>query len=537
STPSSRSTDNIIALINGFYLDDAAGTFPISQHLYNGSISHTHPTLGDEIYAGLVVVGSVSGTTQVQITQDEAVLTSFWGTGLNADATQSIISRMLIKTHTGGADIDGQKLIVWARELGDTYAEFSVTMGLGNNVAALFTGSDLNYQDSSVTISGWGTTTNTEGYQSLDIKGDGSAQHWYSKWDDATTPYGTAGHKRIYEFTKWSARRGTAQTLYGVNGQRFRGITHKLPYTALTGTFTQNAVVAWGTSFTYTAGTGTVAVGDYFHDTTANSYGKVVWVDTTNHQIIMQKLDSVTWGATDAFQQVGAGTKTFTAASAITGNTNTGGAGIVLADDASANMWIQLISGSAPGSGYLINQRGATNASKHATSGTVVGETVKAEFIGSYTGSAIIGAYGIGITPAQGVAADTLTDLEGTTLNPPNLQSFTVSGLSSAVGQEDRVLVTNASGLAINFSQLTLNTSLTGAAVTSVVVTTAIPSDTPTTGWIRVQTNSGIYKLCPYTSWTGSTFTITSTDFSADNATAPKNVFIGYIDTFPTNPA
>jgi len=38
-----------------------------------------------------------------------------------------------------------------------------------------------------------------------------------------------------------------------------------------------------------------------------------------------------------------------------------------------------------------------------------------------------------------------------------------------------------------------------------------------------------------YTSWTGSTFTIPSTDFSGDPATAPKNVFVSYIDKLADN--
>ena len=42
--------------------------------------------------------------------------------------------------------------------------------------------------------------------------------------------------------------------------------------------------------------------------------------------------------------------------------------------------------------------------------------------------------------------------------------------------------------------------------------------------------DTGISRRVDYTSYTGSTFTIGATDFSSDNATAPANVFIGYID-------
>ena len=39
-TPSDRSTDNIIAVLNGFRLDDTNGgaTDPVSEHLFDGSI-------------------------------------------------------------------------------------------------------------------------------------------------------------------------------------------------------------------------------------------------------------------------------------------------------------------------------------------------------------------------------------------------------------------------------------------------------------------------------------------------------------------
>jgi hypothetical protein len=66
------------------------------------------------------------------------------------------------------------------------------------------------------------------------------------------------------------------------------------------------------------------------------------------------------------------------------------------------------------------------------------------------------------------------------------------------------------------------------------VVGSAIPSDTPASGTIRVELNNGVYKRVPYTSWTGSTFTIAvgpEDDFTGGNATAGNDVFISYIDT------
>jgi hypothetical protein len=128
-------------------------------------------------------------------------------------------------------------------------------------------------------------------------------------------------------------------------------------------------------------------------------------------------------------------------------------------------------------------------------------------------------------------ASDTFFDLTNTQRTPPNNVTFTVSGLVSG---EDRVLVTQDDGGAIDTDQLSLNTTLNGAAETAVVVTTTIPTDTPSSGTIRIENDEGLYRRVAYTSYTGSTFTIASTDFSGsgetDSATAANNVYISYID-------
>jgi hypothetical protein len=82
----------------------------------------------------------------------------------------------------------------------------------------------------------------------------------------------------------------------------------------------------------------------------------------------------------------------------------------------------------------------------------------------------------------------------------------------------------------MDWSQLELDTTLSGATETSVVVTTAIPGDTPSTGWLRVTCDSGQRRIVAYTGWASDTFTIGSTDFSGDNATAGNDVGIAYLD-------
>jgi len=150
TNPSARSTDNIITLINGYNIDDNA-----AEHLYDGSIIQDG---GDTIYDGIVNFGNAD--VQIQIIQNGQVLTDDWwnygGGGLNADANAGISHRFMIKVRTGGADIDGRRLIGIARRFGYTYQEFSINgTARGNNVLALADADDLNNETAEGTVSGW----------------------------------------------------------------------------------------------------------------------------------------------------------------------------------------------------------------------------------------------------------------------------------------------------------------------------------------------------------------------------------------------
>lgn len=451
-TPSERSTDNIITLLNGYNIDDTA-----AQFLYDGSITQSN---GDVIYAGLVVVGAVESGTQLQVIQNNTIYTSFWSTGINIDASANILCRMLIKVRTGGADVDGKRLRVKAAELSDTYSEFSLTAGLGNNTAAIFTSNDLNNQTAGATIAGW-TIGNTEGYQSLDVNNDGSTEKYYSQWDR-----GSQTINQLYEYAKYITRRGSSTTLYGINGFLFRGITHDLPYSAKTGSPTQNEVISWGSGAT--AGTG--------------------------------RLYAFSGGST-------------------------------------GNIYFQLLTGVAPAPSATIT--GGTSGATW-TAGTVVQRTVQTPFIGSSTGSALLGGYGVGLKVSTLSASDLLTALDNVAYTPPNNVTFTVAGIVSG---EDRVYVAPWDGSTVdgqgnpvpNVTQFALHTSLTGGSVSSVKITTTIPADTPASGTIRVVNDAGHEVRLVYTSWAADTFTLSGTyafngSGATANATSGNGVYVTYID-------
>lgn len=511
TTPSERSTDNIVTLINGWNIDDTA-----AEHIYDGSVIQSS---GNVIYDGIKILAPIG--TMVQIHQNGAVISDDWwnyseggthtgsanaavltdstkswtvsqwvgyriknttdgsyaiitantattitgtlmgGTdndwdasdayvivdGLNKDATNGVSHNFMLKVRTGGADTDGRRLIAITREWGKVYNEFKVNgTTRGINVVALSTSSDLNNTTSIGTIAALTNITNTTvGYNGIDVNNDGVDEYFYSEWNlDGETI------NEFYERMKWLTRDSSASTLYGLNGELFRGITHEITVDTPSGTFSASEAVSW-----------------------SGGTGQMLAINSTT---------------------------------------------------AATKMWIQLLTGVAPTDNQTIT--GGTSAATCLVNVTVTERTISNPFCGASTGTAIIGAYGLGIEALDLSQNDKVFDLTNTLYQAPNYVTFTVGGLVSG----DRVLVTNDDTSNVDYNQFTLNGALTGATVTAVVVNGTIPADTPATGTIRIERADGQYTRHAYTSWATSTFTIGSTDFSSNNAANGADCFISYID-------
>jgi len=216
----------------------------------------------------------------------------------------------------------------------------------------------------------------------------------------------------------------------------------------------------------------------------------------------------------------------FTEAAAVTfGN---GATAQILADNGVDTLWVQLLTGVAPANTDTITQGGVTAA----VVGAPVSKSLEAPFIGTSTGAAIIAAFGFGVSSTL-TTSDKLTDLSGATVSPPNVVTVTAGNLykgSVTLYPWDGVTTNSEGDPLFTEDQMTLAASYSGAAVTSVEVN-AIPNNTPESGSIRVVLDSGATELISYSSYTGTAFTITSTDFSGDNATTGNNAWIAYLDT------
>lgn len=251
-TPSERSTDNIITLLGTYNIDDT-----VAQHLYAGSISQNS---GADLYSGLRVLGAVNNTdTEIQIVQDNALYAPvFWGDqstgGYNGDTVAGVLMEVMIKSRSGGADIDGKRIRCQIRHWGDTYDFFNVTLGQGVAVAALGSTPDAQNTTAQSAVTIYSSVTNTEGYQLIDLNNGNGPEPYYSQWTFGADDNGD-GLKSIWEYGKDLTGNGTAKTIHGINGELFLGITHSYSYNTETGNpFIENDIMTWGAGLT--AGTG-----------------------------------------------------------------------------------------------------------------------------------------------------------------------------------------------------------------------------------------------------------------------------------------
>lgn len=320
-------------------------------------------------------------------------------------------------------------------------------------------------------------------------------------------------------------------SLYGLSGEMFRGITHEIIVDGHSATaLSAFEPVTWAT------GSGQlIARGPYTGAQTidvvagAGTFTRAAGSFLTDGFVPGQTIvtSGFTNGGNNTNKVISTVTATVITVTDTTGLVNESGD----ADEhvKTGHIWIQLLTGVAPVNNDVIT--GTTSGGTVTMNVTITERSLSYPFIGQSTGSAIIGGYGVGIETADLTASDKLFDLTNTQRTPPNNVTFTVNGL--VIG-EDRVLVgPYDSGLDLN--QLILNTTLSGAAEVAVVVTASIPTDTPTTGSIRIELDTGIYRRVDYLSYSGSTFVIAATDFTgANTATAGADVFISYIDKLAT---
>lgn len=394
--------------------------------------------------------------------------------------------------------------------------------------------------------------------------GDGTAGNYVEIEGLASS--GTHSGNRSHNTAGWTAAGSddlafevfTSPTLQGQPGVWMRGVTHELSYDTGSPTFTTNDTIAWGTLIVISGRSGSFVVGEGLVDTTGATpdwYAWVVAYDETNERLLAY-LDSGTITASDTFEGQKSGA-TGTVSSKTDPVNTTGGYMVIYAHDTTGDtIWGQQMVGTSVGDNTVIYDASDLTATSATSDAAATERTISAPFCGQSTGSAIIGSYGFGIEYADLTNADTLRALDNVQYQPPNNVTNSVGGLETTGSNEDYVFVAPWDGSsydingdpAVNTNQMLLNTALTTDDVASVVVKngdeTAIPSDTPSSGWLRVVDNNGFHRRLKYSSYTGTTFTIDASwhtsndsqnDFNSVNADADNHVYVTYLDEVSTS--
>src|SRR5210317_104862 len=223
-------------------------TDEVAESLFGGSVEQQNASSQSERYSGLQVLGTAVAGTQLQIIQNHAVYTSFWGTGLNQTDANTLL-RIVVKTIVAGAEVDQQIVVVKASEFGDQYAVWETTLGLGEKVAAISTVDDPNNNTAIGTVqayTGYSSVMATaEGYDLNDVDGNGADPFLGTLSYAALT--GNQNKDALYEVVKAHLVRGTTDTLFGIDGDLWTSRLYQLTVTPGSGSqvYVQNEVVTW----------------------------------------------------------------------------------------------------------------------------------------------------------------------------------------------------------------------------------------------------------------------------------------------------
>lgn len=223
-------------------------TDEVAETHFGGSVEQENGSSQTERYSGLIVLGSAVAGTQLQVIQDAALYTSFWGTGLNQTDSNTLL-RVLIKTIVAGADVDQQIVVVKAHEDGDDHAVWETTLGLGEKVAAITTANDPNNNTALATVQAYtgfaGVGATVEGWTLVDVDGNGGDPFIGDLSYNGLT--GNQTKDALYEVIKAYLVRGSADTLWGITGVLYTGRLFQMTVTPGTGSqlYVQNEIVTW----------------------------------------------------------------------------------------------------------------------------------------------------------------------------------------------------------------------------------------------------------------------------------------------------
>jgi hypothetical protein len=504
---------------------------------------------GETLYANIYTLGTIQTTPnpKTYVFQNSEALSEWWGRG---DSEAHI--DVLIKIKEADTEIDGANITVFVRHFADLYDHFPIDISSGGrNAVPLATQADLNNSTSGeITIAyeaqsgSWtvgnfvrDTTTGASG-EILDDDDQGAT----GTLTIGNVVAGTAGS---FDFTATNTIQetidgtssgdvaSTSATIsaagvsavvrnYNDIGIYFVNIT--LPITDNTG----GAEPATGTLFTGDTSTAEayyvgsdISGGSWATNDAVGTIYLANWTDTTSFQAETVSFagGTVTTSAGETIaKQVD---KAFEQGSANPYNVIVDCAGRTMAH---VYEWFKYVTRENANSSqpaafnhitmYRVND--ATTAvieedGEEYIYAQTVYTPVKASPFGTFAGGKLFGARGVWVENMDNADRQNfqLIDATGDTQTPPNFITITVNSVVSG----DKVSVfRTSSGTVIDKSQFNSHDTNNSITDTTFEVEETIPSDTPSSGYIRVvdadDTSINRESRYAYSSWTGSIFTL-----------------------------
>ncbi|CAN5350978.1 hypothetical protein BH10PAT1_BH10PAT1_1070 [soil metagenome] len=449
---------------------------------------------GENIYPNIYTLGSIDETNssyaqQIYIIQNKTHLTEWWP---DPNGTTRQID-VLIKTQEAGTPVDSGNLTIFLRhyptsgtaggDVVDLYDNFGLSAVLsGRNAVPLATAADLNNTASQATVSG---------YNDINI----------------VFVNGTITHGAITG--TFTALESISQATSGATGVFISESSGTMTVGNVTGTFDNSHVITGGSSGATTTATGTFTTNnttrvttEAFNQGTAYNYSVIIDCATRTLSQVYQYLKYYTrYGAT------GSSFKTY-----------------MVQRTAVATWAVNKIDGEQYIEAYEDLYAAANTFSP-----------VKQSPFGTFAGGKLFGAKGVWLQnmATADVQNFQLIDSDGATRTPPNQISITVTNTLAS----DRVAVfattSTAGSTTIWKDQFTSHATSNTTGATSFIITTDIPSDTPTSGSIRAvvvsDTTATRETRYAYTTWSGSTFSGISGTLGKTYG-ASDTAYVPYID-------
>lgn len=480
---------------------------------------------GEELYANVYTLGTVTTDPQplAYVFQSGSRISSWWGRG-HIDA--------LFKVKETGEFINGAKITVFARHYSDLDDHFDITLAAGGrNAVPLATATDLNnstgemYLSASTTLASFDAKNFVRGNSSTAYGEIVSANDTLNRlYVGNVQGIFTAG-ETISETTNGlaSGDTGTTATLKGAShitnvvaayndiAVAFMNMTAS--HNGMTGTFTSYEPLTWtngrGVFLSASAAPGNLVY-----------IGSVSGTRPTNGLGITGSTSAAHTGLTTDAGVQNILTKAFTQQSAYPYNVFVSCAGRTLAQTYEFLKYFvrdgQAISGvlcyPAFSSStnldfeYLDGQEYITAFTDRVVAANSY-SPVKAAPFGTFAGGTFFGARGVWLESMHSADIKNyqLIDTNGSTRNPPNQISLVVGNLTAS----DKVAVFPAFGGAVDKAQFNIGTAV--SASTTLTITGTIPSDTPSSGYVRAILGvSGSEQRYSYSGWNGSSFTVPS---------------------------